>query len=38
MEPCDFFTLDVADKIGKAANPEDVAAFVQAGTRSLWAR
>ena len=28
MEPCDFFTLDVADKIGEAANPDDVAAFV----------
>src|ERR1700728_5259158 len=25
---CDFFTLDVADEIGKAAKPEDVAAFV----------
>jgi hypothetical protein len=28
LEPCDFFTLDVADEIGKAANPEDVEAFV----------
>jgi hypothetical protein len=28
LEPCDFFTLDVADGIGKAANPEDVEAFV----------
>src|SRR3978361_1564897 len=27
IEPCDFFTLDVADEIGKAAKPEDVAAF-----------
>jgi hypothetical protein len=26
--PCDFFTLDVADEIGKAAKPEDVDAFV----------
>lgn len=28
IEPCDFFTLDVADEIGKAAKPEDVDAFV----------
>ena len=28
LEPCDFFTLDVADEIGKAARPEDVDAFV----------
>jgi hypothetical protein len=28
IAPCDFFTLDVADEIGKAAKPEDVAAFV----------
>ena len=28
LEPCDFFTLDVADEIGKAAKPEDVDAFV----------
>ena len=28
LEPCDFFTLDVADLIGKAARPADVAAFV----------
>jgi hypothetical protein len=28
LEPCDFFTLDVADEIGKAAKPEDVEAFV----------
>ncbi len=28
LAPCDFFTLDVADLIGKAAAPKDVAAFV----------
>jgi hypothetical protein len=28
IAPCDFFTLDVADEIGKAAAPEDVDAFV----------
>src|SRR6195952_2257688 len=28
IEPCDFFTLDVADEIGKAAKPEDVDTFV----------
>src|ERR1700735_9271 len=28
IAPCDFFTLDVAEEIGKAAKPEDVAAFV----------
>lgn len=28
LEPCDFFTLDVADEIGRAARPEDVDAFV----------
>jgi hypothetical protein len=28
IEPCDFFTMDVADEIGKAAKPEDVDAFV----------
>jgi len=28
LAPCDFFTLDVADEIGKAAKPEDVDAFV----------
>jgi hypothetical protein len=27
IAPCDFFTLDVADEIGKAAKPEDVDAF-----------
>ena len=30
LDPCDFFTLDVADLIGQAAQPEDVAAFVKA--------
>src|SRR5579875_1728591 len=28
IEPCDFFTIDVAEEIGKPANPEDVDAFV----------
>jgi tagaturonate epimerase len=28
LEPCDFFTLDVADLIGKPAKPQDVARFV----------
>ena len=28
VAPCDFFTLDVADDIGEAASPEDVAAFI----------
>jgi hypothetical protein len=28
LAPSDFFTLDVADEIGKAAKPEDVEAFV----------
>jgi tagaturonate epimerase len=28
LEPCDFFTLDVAEMIGKAASPADVSAFV----------
>lgn len=28
MEPCDFFTLDVADMIGKPADPEEVLDFV----------
>ena len=30
LDPCDFFTLDVADMIGQPAKPEDVAAFVAA--------
>lgn len=29
LDPCDFFTLDVADLIGQCADPSDVAAFVQ---------
>lgn len=29
IDPCDFFTLDVADLIGKPASPTDVSAFVQ---------
>ncbi len=28
LESCDFFTLDVADEIGRAARPDDVDAFV----------
>ncbi|WP_255460944.1 tagaturonate epimerase family protein [Edaphobacter albus] len=28
LAPCDFFTLDVADMIGKPADPADVKAFV----------
>jgi tagaturonate epimerase len=28
LEPCDFFTLDVAEMIGKLADVKDVAAFV----------
>ena len=28
LDPCDFFTLDVADMIGKPADPKDVEAFV----------
>jgi hypothetical protein len=30
LDPCDFFTLDVADLIGQPAKPEDVAAFLAA--------
>jgi len=29
LEPCDFFTLDVADLIGEPAKPDDVSAFVE---------
>jgi len=28
LDPCDFFTLDVADLIGQPAKPEDVTAFI----------
>src|SRR5580704_1507714 len=28
LAPCDFYTLDVADDIGRAAKAEDVSAFV----------
>ena len=28
LDPCDFFTLDVADLIGQPAKPEDVEAFL----------
>jgi hypothetical protein len=30
LDPCDFFTLDVADLIGQPAKPEDVAEFIAA--------
>jgi hypothetical protein len=30
LDPCDFFTLDVADMIGQPAKPEDVGAFLAA--------
>ena len=30
LDPCDFFTLDVADLIGQPAEPEDVTAFIAA--------
>jgi hypothetical protein len=30
LDPCDFFTLDVADLIGQPAKPEDVKAFIAA--------
>ncbi len=30
LDPCDFFTLDVADLIGQPAEPNDVAAFLHA--------
>jgi hypothetical protein len=29
LEPCDFFTIDVADRIGTAANDAEVAAFTR---------
>lgn len=29
ITPCDFFTLDVADDIGEAADPADVEAFIE---------
>src|SRR5271170_6187641 len=29
LDPCDFFTLDVADLIGQPAKPEDVDSFVK---------
>src|ERR1700759_1039732 len=30
IAPCDFFTIDVAEEIGKPAKPEDVEAFITA--------
>jgi hypothetical protein len=35
IAPCDFFTIDVAEEIGKAAKPEDVDAFVARHTELL---
>ena len=35
LDPCDFFTLDVADMIGQPAKPEDVAAFLSAHNELL---
>ncbi len=32
LQPCDFFTLDVAEEIGKPAKPADVEAFVKRHT------
>jgi hypothetical protein len=29
LAPCDFFTLDVAEMIGKPADPKDVASFIK---------
>ncbi|MFC7338471.1 tagaturonate epimerase family protein [Haloferula chungangensis] len=29
IAPCDFFTLDVAEDIGEAADPEDITAFIR---------
>jgi tagaturonate epimerase len=29
LAPCDFFTIDVAEEIGKPAKPEDVDAFIK---------
>lgn len=29
IEPCDFFTIDVADKIGQAAEPKKISSFVE---------
>jgi hypothetical protein len=37
LDPCDFFTLDVADLIGQPAKPEDVAAFI-AGHHELMGK
>ena len=35
LDPCDFFTLDVADMIGQPAKPEDVAAFLASHTELI---
>lgn len=29
IEPCDFFTIDVADKIGEAADPKKISSFLE---------
>ncbi len=34
LDPCDFFTLDVADLIGQPAKPEDVDAFLERASRA----
>jgi len=35
IEPCDFFTIDVADAIGKPAEAESVAAYLAASSRFI---
>ena len=35
MQACDFFTLDVADYIGKEAAPEEIDAFIEANRRYI---
>lgn len=35
IEPCDFFTLDVADYIGKPSKPEEIQAFVIANEKFI---
>ncbi|MGP8259223.1 MAG: tagaturonate epimerase family protein [Acidobacteriaceae bacterium] len=37
LDPCDFFTLDVAEMIGQPAKAEDVAAFVAAHAELIGA-
>lgn len=33
LDACDFFTLDVAESIGQAPSPKDLAAFIEAQSR-----